>query len=141
MKDGVAATLSTTWAVKRNARTSTLSVCPLAFLLSGQMCKSFALALPRIILHSGRVVVRLGGTAVIDATVTGDSLRVIDWTKNGIRLDRSTRHQQLPNNSLLIQDIELSDAGLYRLTAVNDAGRTTRTVQLIVHGLQYSLSA
>ena len=77
----------------------------------------------------------VGGDALINVVVSGDGKLTTYWTHNGVRLDGSSRHQKLSNNSLLIRNVKVSDAGRYRLTASNEFGSALIEVELTVYGV------
>ncbi|GAB6028208.1 hypothetical protein CHUAL_002405 [Chamberlinius hualienensis] len=80
-------------------------------------------------------VVREGESVKFTCSVIGHPPPRTQWEKDGSSLTTSSRLQLIDKDdvhSLIINDISPNDAGIYKVTALNSAGKTLTTVKLDV---------
>ncbi|KRT84038.1 Immunoglobulin, partial [Oryctes borbonicus] len=87
------------------------------------------LALPRITLVPRKQVVRPYEHAVIQCTATGDPPIDIQWHAVGREMPSSVR---VDRGYLEFRGIQVSDAGMYRCTATNQAGKADSVAEVLV---------
>jgi parallel beta-helix repeat protein len=77
--------------------------------------------LPEIVSQPASLTVPAGGTAVLSGSATGSLPLTLQWYLNGKALDGDTL------SSLVISNVQATDAGIYQLVASNYWGSTTST--------------
>ncbi|GMR30016.1 hypothetical protein PMAYCL1PPCAC_00211, partial [Pristionchus mayeri] len=83
---------------------------------------------PEDVLHT-----RQGSRAMLDCELEGEPLTTrIEWLKDGMRVEQDANFQVLANNSLVITNVDESDAGKYVCRAETLLGSTFDDVELIV---------
>ncbi|XP_060518138.1 basement membrane-specific heparan sulfate proteoglycan core protein isoform X3 [Cylas formicarius] len=84
---------------------------------------------PRIMLNPSRQVVEPGQDAYIDCSATGDQPIQIEWNAVNRTIPASVyRH----DGYIRFNNIDMSDAGMYRCTARNSAGEADSVAEVIV---------
>ena len=90
------------------------------------------------------VTVTEGNMEVLDCNSTGNPPPTVPWFHFSLHVPEpdDTRLSQPPNNSLIVEEVEEGDGGVYVCQAVNEAGSETAQIELVVYGeLPYSLSS
>ncbi|XP_043852237.1 myosin light chain kinase, smooth muscle isoform X2 [Dromiciops gliroides] len=92
---------------------------------------------PRFATKLSRVVAREGQTGRFSCKITGRPQPQITWLKGEVPLEPSTRIHMLEKTGvqvLEIQEVQLSDVGVYTCIAVNVAGKASMSSELIIQG-------
>ncbi|CAO4383374.1 unnamed protein product [Caenorhabditis nigoni] len=83
-----------------------------------------------------RVEVNNGDSTVIDCEVSSDPLTThVVWTKNDQKMMDDEAIYVLPNNSLVLLDVEKYDEGVYKCVASNSIGKAFDDTKLTVYGV------
>ncbi|CAH2303261.1 peroxidasin homolog [Pelobates cultripes] len=92
---------------------------------------------PVFIIHPQNTEVLLGGSLTLECGVFGDPKPVITWTAaNGDPIPSSERFTVTNSGELFIQNVKISDHGLYRCHASNDEGSIEASALIIVQDKQ-----
>lgn len=82
-----------------------------------------------------KVEVNNGDSVVLDCEVTSDPLTThVVWTKNDQKMLDDDAIYVLPNNSLVLLNVEKYDEGVYKCVASNSIGKAFDDTQLNVYG-------
>ncbi|XP_072469866.1 myosin light chain kinase, smooth muscle isoform X3 [Notamacropus eugenii] len=94
---------------------------------------------PRFATKLSRVVAREGQTGRFSCKITGRPQPQVTWLKGEVPLEPSARIHMLEKTGvqvLEIQEVQLSDVGVYTCIAVNVAGKTSMSSELIIQGTE-----
>nr|XP_020841639.1 myosin light chain kinase, smooth muscle isoform X2 [Phascolarctos cinereus] len=94
---------------------------------------------PRFATKLSRVVAREGQTGRFSCKITGRPQPQVTWLKGEVPLEPSARIHMLEKTGvqvLEIQEVQLSDVGLYTCIAVNVAGKASMSSELIIQGTE-----
>ncbi|XP_074070774.1 myosin light chain kinase, smooth muscle isoform X2 [Macrotis lagotis] len=92
---------------------------------------------PRFATKLSRVVAREGQTGRFSCKITGRPQPQVTWLKGEVPLEPSARIHMLEKTGvqvLEIQEVQLSDVGIYTCIAVNVAGKASMSSELIIQG-------
>ncbi|XP_062504884.1 hemicentin-1-like isoform X2 [Corticium candelabrum] len=88
---------------------------------------------PSVVVYPQQLTVTSGFSASLYCNASGFPQPTVRWTFNGETISRDSSHTVvLPDNSLVITSVELSDSGSYRCHAENVGGRVSAAIQLVV---------
>ncbi|XP_027700953.1 myosin light chain kinase, smooth muscle [Vombatus ursinus] len=94
---------------------------------------------PRFATKLSRVVAREGQTGRFSCKITGRPQPQVTWLKGEVPLEPSARIHMLEKTGvqvLEIQEVQLSDVGVYTCIAVNVAGKASMSSELIIQGTE-----
>ncbi|XP_016288991.2 myosin light chain kinase, smooth muscle isoform X2 [Monodelphis domestica] len=92
---------------------------------------------PRFATKLSRVVAREGQTGRFSCKITGRPQPQVTWLKGDVPLEPNAHIHMLEKNGmqvLEIQEVQLSDVGVYTCVAVNVAGKASMSSELIIQG-------
>src|SRR5688500_7477273 len=84
---------------------------------------------PRIRITPPRQITRPGAVVHMDCEATGDQPITVDWSKIGGQVPPNVKQS---GTRLEFNGIQFTDGGRYLCTAVNAAGKTEGTAEVIV---------
>uniref|UniRef100_A0A0N5AL87 Peroxidasin homolog n=1 Tax=Syphacia muris TaxID=451379 RepID=A0A0N5AL87_9BILA len=90
--------------------------------------------LPEVVIHMRKYYTEVGEDIVVGCHVQSEPLTTkVDWTKNNVPLSNNNpRIRVMPNNSLSIRNLRLSDRGYYKCRGKTRIGKIFDEVELIV---------
>lgn len=106
--------------------------CPRLILKISDICVVVA---PRITDSPVDVTVSVGDTVRLPCRAIGHPVPTVRWTKNGNALPFSPKFTVASTGSLTIVNIQESDQGLFRCTAVNAIQAVSAEARLTVQGM------
>lgn len=86
------------------------------------------------------MVVIVNNPLQLNCEVQGNPLPTIEWYRLGEPIPRDREGiTYLTNGALRIDHIQKEDSGIYECVATNEAGKTTKIINLAVQGLVFKL--
>ncbi|XP_024909219.1 hemicentin-1 [Cynoglossus semilaevis] len=100
---------------------------------SSSLVFNVQILLPPVIKEGSALVTsQLSQDALLPCEVEGDGLTTVTWRKDGFRVSPDDKKYTVSEGSLLVHEVELSDAGRYYCTVSNQAGSDHRGLDLRV---------
>lgn len=91
---------------------------------------------PQLIIEHKEASASIGGTAMIELQYKGYPAPKIEWKHDGELIEASSKYKFLYEDaetmSLVIKDVQATDAGFYSVSAMNDLGEDSGVVNLQV---------
>ncbi|XP_059058380.1 obscurin, partial [Achroia grisella] len=91
---------------------------------------------PTLVIEHREAIVSAGGSAMLELQCKGFPKPSVLFKHDGKIIEADTRHKFLYEDdesmSLVIKNVSAADAGIYHVTATNELGEDTSTLQLIV---------
>ena len=87
---------------------------------------------PSFVREVRTVITKEGDLTILPCEVTGFPRPVVEWRSKGGIVTSSPRREVLANDSLIIRNVSIGDAGIYECTATNEGGFVKTDINLDV---------